>query len=46
MITESYDGGSYCYHFVPGILETGLFVNMAQKVYFGQEDGTVKTRGD
>jgi len=31
---------------IPGILETGLFVDMAQQVYFGQEDGTVKTRGD
>ena len=25
-----------------GVVETGLFVNMASKAYFGQEDGTVK----
>lgn len=27
---------------VPGIVETGLFVNMAKKVYFGMADGSVK----
>ncbi|XP_023322017.1 ribose-5-phosphate isomerase [Eurytemora carolleeae] len=26
---------------IPGVLETGLFVNMAQKAYFGLENGTV-----
>uniref|UniRef100_A0AAY4EQ59 ribose-5-phosphate isomerase n=1 Tax=Denticeps clupeoides TaxID=299321 RepID=A0AAY4EQ59_9TELE len=29
---------------IPGVVETGLFVGMAEKVYFGMEDGTVKTR--
>ena len=24
-----------------GVVETGLFVNMASKAYFGMEDGTV-----
>jgi ribose 5-phosphate isomerase A len=28
---------------VPGILETGLFVNMTDQVYFGMQDGTVST---
>eukprot|EP01132_Coremiostelium_polycephalum_P001007 gene1007-1277_t len=27
---------------IPGVVETGLFVGMASKVYFGQKDGTVK----
>jgi ribose 5-phosphate isomerase A len=26
---------------IPGILETGLFVKMANQAYFGQPDGTV-----
>ena len=25
-----------------GVVETGLFVNMASKAYFGMEDGTVE----
>lgn len=25
-----------------GVVETGLFVNMAYRAYFGQADGTVK----
>jgi ribose 5-phosphate isomerase A len=29
---------------IPGVLETGLFVNMAKVAYFGQEDGTVIKR--
>jgi ribose 5-phosphate isomerase A len=29
---------------IPGIVETGLFVRMAQKAFFGQEDGSVITR--
>jgi len=29
---------------IPGIVETGLFISMASKVYFGQEDGSVKSR--
>lgn len=29
---------------IPGIVETGLFINMAIKAFFGQADGTVKTR--
>jgi ribose 5-phosphate isomerase A len=28
---------------IPGILETGLFVNMTDQVYFGMQDGTVST---
>ena len=28
----------------PGIVETGLFVNMASVAYFGMEDGSVETR--
>jgi len=27
-----------------GVVETGLFVNMAAKAFFGQEDGSVKSR--
>lgn len=29
---------------MPGVVETGLFVNMAQRAYFGQNDGTVFER--
>uniref|UniRef100_A0A1I8P2K2 ribose-5-phosphate isomerase n=1 Tax=Stomoxys calcitrans TaxID=35570 RepID=A0A1I8P2K2_STOCA len=29
---------------IPGVVETGLFVNMAQKAYFGMADGSVKTQ--
>ena len=29
---------------IPGVVETGLFVGMADVAYFGQEDGTVKVR--
>ena len=29
---------------IPGVIETGLFVNMAFKAYFGMPDGTVQTR--
>ncbi|XP_020800577.1 ribose-5-phosphate isomerase [Drosophila serrata] len=29
---------------IPGVLETGLFVNMAHKCYFGMADGTVKVQ--
>lgn len=31
---------------IPGVVETGLFVNMAQHAYFGQKDGTVFERGN
>lgn len=27
---------------IPGILETGLFIDMASQAYFGQADGTVR----
>ncbi|XP_017889407.1 ribose-5-phosphate isomerase [Ceratina calcarata] len=27
---------------MPGVVETGLFINMAKKVYFGMSDGSVK----
>jgi len=27
---------------IPGVVETGLFVNMAEKAYFGMEDGSVE----
>jgi ribose 5-phosphate isomerase len=26
---------------VPGIVDSGLFINMASKAYIGQKDGTV-----
>lgn len=26
---------------IPGVLETGLFIHMAHKAYFGQQDGSV-----
>ncbi|EGC29910.1 ribose-5-phosphate isomerase [Dictyostelium purpureum] len=26
---------------IPGVVETGLFINMAKKLYFGQKDGSV-----
>ena len=29
---------------MPGVLETGLFVKMAAKAYFGLEDGTVREK--
>ncbi len=29
---------------IPGVVETGLFVNMATRAYFGQEDGSVTVR--
>jgi len=29
---------------IPGVVETGLFVDMAKKAYFGMQDGTVKER--
>ncbi|KAJ7988842.1 hypothetical protein DPEC_G00313380 [Dallia pectoralis] len=29
---------------IPGVVETGLFVGMAERVYFGMEDGTVSVR--
>ncbi|KAM3595047.1 uncharacterized protein V6R79_017595 [Siganus canaliculatus] len=29
---------------IPGVVETGLFVGMAQRAYFGMEDGTVQVR--
>jgi len=29
---------------MPGVIETGLFVNMASVAYFGMEDGSVETR--
>ncbi|XP_066976508.1 ribose-5-phosphate isomerase [Macrobrachium rosenbergii] len=29
---------------IPGVVETGLFVNMATVAYFGMEDGSVKER--
>jgi ribose 5-phosphate isomerase A len=27
---------------IPGVVETGLFINMAEKAFFGMLDGTVK----
>ncbi|KAJ1213532.1 hypothetical protein NDU88_001166 [Pleurodeles waltl] len=29
---------------IPGVVDTGLFIGMAEKVYFGMEDGTVSVR--
>uniref|UniRef100_A0A1L8E1V9 ribose-5-phosphate isomerase n=1 Tax=Nyssomyia neivai TaxID=330878 RepID=A0A1L8E1V9_9DIPT len=29
---------------IPGVVETGLFVGMAEKAFFGQADGTVKEK--
>ncbi|XP_036604327.1 ribose-5-phosphate isomerase [Trichosurus vulpecula] len=29
---------------IPGVVDTGLFINMAEKVYFGMEDGSVTVR--
>ncbi|KAF7284849.1 hypothetical protein GWI33_021492 [Rhynchophorus ferrugineus] len=28
----------------PGVIETGLFINMAKKAYFGMQDGSVKVQ--
>ena len=28
--------------YIIGVVETGLFVNMAVRIYFGQADGTVE----
>ncbi|XP_012543725.1 ribose-5-phosphate isomerase isoform X2 [Monomorium pharaonis] len=30
---------------IPGVVETGLFLNMTNKVYFGMEDGSVQEKG-
>jgi ribose 5-phosphate isomerase A len=30
--------------FIPGVVETGLFINMAKKAFFGHLDGTITTR--
>lgn len=27
---------------IPGVVETGLFINMAKKAFFGMADGSVK----
>lgn len=27
---------------IPGVVETGLFINMAEKAFFGMPDGSVK----
>lgn len=27
---------------MPGVVETGLFIKMAEKVFFGMPDGSVK----
>ncbi|XP_053314112.1 ribose-5-phosphate isomerase [Spea bombifrons] len=29
---------------IPGVVDTGLFINMAERVYFGMADGTVTVR--
>ncbi|RXG70960.1 Ribose-5-phosphate isomerase [Armadillidium vulgare] len=29
---------------IPGVVETGLFVNMIKQAYFGMEDGSVRSR--
>jgi len=29
---------------IPGVVDTGLFIGMASKAYFGQKDGSVSTR--
>ncbi len=29
---------------IPGVVETGLFINMAKKAFFGHPDGTITTR--
>ena len=26
---------------IPGVLDTGLFINMVKKAYFGKEDGSL-----
>ena len=31
-------------HLIPGVVETGLFINMATKIITGYADGTIKTR--
>ena len=29
---------------IPGIVDTGLFCGLTTKVYFGMQDGTIKTK--
>ena len=29
---------------IPGVVETGLFIGMAKKAYFGNQDGTISNR--
>lgn len=31
------------FHFA-GVVDTGLFINMAERVYFGMQDGSVNVR--
>lgn len=31
---------------LPGVVEVGLFCNMAEKAFFGQADGSITTRGN
>jgi len=35
-------GSGALYFFFAGVVETGLFVNMATKVFYGTADGAVK----
>lgn len=36
------DSGKFYKYIDSGVVETGLFVEMADHVYFGQEDGSTK----
>ncbi|KAK0161469.1 hypothetical protein PV327_009936 [Microctonus hyperodae] len=41
-IEKSWKSISEDLKYIPGVVETGLFVNMANKAYFGMADGSVK----
>ncbi|XP_064600461.1 ribose-5-phosphate isomerase-like [Liolophura sinensis] len=45
-LTESWKEVNTTINMMPGVVETGLFINMAQKAYFGSmTDGQVTSRG-
>ncbi|XP_070541173.1 ribose-5-phosphate isomerase-like [Ptychodera flava] len=43
-VPESWAEMNQTIKMIPGVVETGLFINMANKIYFGMPDGSVSTR--
>ncbi|XP_071506595.1 ribose-5-phosphate isomerase-like [Diadema antillarum] len=44
MQPESWDSVNRDLMMIPGVVDTGLFINMAKRAYFGMEDGSVQTQ--